>query len=209
MVLSTKGNYMNNLHVLKNTLSVVIDADKELESGMPLYQVKALFDGLVLADVIDFDLPYGELLQNVLDSKRKDIAAVNIIRARSSLEGTIEALEIKIKAFEDAEQEMDLLSIESTCITVTSNEKQNEVQLQLNDIPRKRGRPKSVNALSGAQRAKKARDKKKANKLVTVMSTLSGSASLLYNEMILEGHDLNSIIELASASLSAQTFTSD
>jgi len=188
---------MNNLNILKNTLGVVNNADKMLLGGMPLYQVKALFDGLVLAGVIDFDLPYGELLQNALDSKRKDVASVNIIRARSSLEGTIEALDIKIKACEEAEQEMDSLAIESTCEIISVPRNNKELQLQLDNMPKKLGRPNTGKALSNAERSKRARDKKKANKLVTVNSTLSDHASKLYNEMIESGYDLTEIIIFA------------
>lgn len=188
---------MNNLNILKNTLGVINNADKMLLGGMPLYQVKALFDGLVLADVIDFDTQYGELLRVVLDSKRKDTAMIYIIRARGCLESLIHKQQQSILDSKVKEQKQDDLAIESTCITVTSNGKSNEVQLQLTNMSKKIGRPKSENALSGAERSKRARDKKKANKLVTVNSTLSEHASKLYNEMIESGYDLTEIIILA------------
>ena len=72
-----------------------------------------------------------------------------------------------------------------------------EVQLQLSDIPKKLGRPKSSNALSGAERAKRARDKKKRDNLVTVNVSLNLKSSVLYNQMIDSGYDLNTIIEMA------------
>lgn len=186
---------MNNLNILKNTLGIVNNADKYLTGGMALYQVKALFDGLVLADVIDFDSQYGELLRVVLDTKRKDVAAKNIIYVRSILQSMIK--ESEAEQLDKVQEQQDSLVIESTCVDVTRNNNSSETQLQLNDIPKKLGRPKSVNALSGAERAKKARAKKKANKLVTVNSTLSLNASHLYEQMIKEGFDLNAMIEMA------------
>lgn len=188
---------MNNLNILKNTLGVVNNADKYLENGMPLYQVKSLFDGLVLAGTIDFDSQYGELLRVVLDTKRKDTAAKNIIYVRSILQTMIKDLEVVQAQLVEFEKKQDSLAIDSTCVIVTGNENKKEVQLQLNDIPKKIGRPKSETSLSGAERAKRARDKKKANKLVTIQSTLSMHASILYKQMIDGGYDLNSIIEIA------------
>lgn len=187
---------MNNLKVLKNILAVVIDADKQLDGGLALYRFKGLFDGLILADVIDFSSKYGELLNVALSTKRKDTAAKNIIYVRSILQSMIKDQEFEQEKLVRAQKEGDDLAIDSTCVIVTGNENK-EVQLQLTNMPKKLGRPKSNNALSGAERAKKARDKKKANKLVTVNSTLSERDSILYNQMIENGFNLNSIISMA------------
>jgi hypothetical protein len=188
---------MNNIKILQEILNIVYLADKELLGGAPLYQIKSLFDDLNLNGFIDFDTVHGELIQLVLDAKRKDVASVNIIRARSVLQDTIKEIELKEVDFVASQKDIDDLAIESTCevITVPCNTK--EVQLQLNDIPKKIGRPKLANALTGAQRAKKARDKKAANKLVTVNTTLSKLESELYNELISGGFDLNSIVDMA------------
>lgn len=187
---------MNNLNILKNTLGVVNNADKCLLGGMPLYQVKSLFDGLVLADVIDFDSQYGELLQVVLDTKRKDVATKNIIYVRSILETIINDQELEKIELDKAQNKKDILAIDSTCVDVTRNENK-EIQLQLTNMPKKIGRPKSANSLTGAERAKKARDKKRASKLVTVNSTLNQESSELYLVMVKSGYDLNSIIQMA------------
>ncbi len=72
-----------------------------------------------------------------------------------------------------------------------------EIQLQLKDMPKKLGRPKSANALTGAERARKAREKKKSKNLVTVNATLTQHASKLYNEMLNSGYDLSDIVEMA------------
>jgi hypothetical protein len=188
---------MNNIKILQEILNIVYLADKELLGGAPLYQIKSLFDDLNLNGFIDFDTVHGELIQLVLDAKRKDVASVNIIRARSVLQDTIKEIELEEVDFVASQKDIDDLAIESTCevITVPCNTK--EVQLQLNDIPKKIGRPKLANALTGAQRAKKARDKKAANKLVTVNTTLSKLESELYNELISGGFDLNSIVDMA------------
>jgi len=185
---------MNNLSILKNNLSVILNAEKELFSGLALYKFKALFDGLVIVDNIDFCSEYGELLLICLRSKRKNEAMKHIVFARSSLESTIKSLELEKIELDKKEEKQDNLAIESTCIVVTDNEKE---EVQLNDIPKKLGRPKSKNALSGAQRAKKARDKKKANKLITVNSTLNADSSVFYTQMIKSGYDLNSIIAMS------------
>jgi len=193
VILLTKGNQMKSLKDLQQLLTIVIHADKELEQGMALYQVKSLFDNLQLNGFIDFDSQHGELIQVVLDTKRKDVAAKNIIYVRSILQTIIKEKELEQAQLVEAEREQDSFAIESTCITVTRNDKE-KIQLQLNDIPKTLGRPKLANALTGAQRAKKARDKKKANDLVTVNSTLSKHASELYCQMIDSGYDLNDII---------------
>ncbi|PKH86243.1 hypothetical protein [Colwellia sp. Bg11-28] len=185
---------MNNIKELQEILNIVHLADKSLLNGMPLYQIKSLFDDLNLNGFIDFDTVHGELIQLVLDAKRKDVASVNIIRARSTLENTIKSLEVEQVEFTEAQKKDDDLSIESTCDTIIVSRNTKEIQLQLNDIPKKIGRPKLANALTGAQRAKKARDKKKASKLVTVNTTLTPQASALYNQMLASGHDLNQII---------------
>jgi hypothetical protein len=168
-------------------------------NDMPLYKVKALFDGLVLADVIDFGSKYGEFISIVLNTKRKDVATKHIIYVRSILETMIKNQELENAQLVESQKEQDSLAIESTCVIVTSNGKSNEVQLQLTNMPKKIGRPKSENALSGAERSKRARDKKKANKLVTVNSTLSKSDSERYNRMISDGYSLSWIIDKAYA----------
>ncbi len=64
-------------------------------------------------------------------------------------------------------------------------------------MPKKLGRPKSASALSGAEREKRekrARDKKRKAKLVTVNSTLSQHGSELYRQMIDSGYNLNDMI---------------
>lgn len=187
---------MNNLNILKNTLSVAIDAKTQLFSGLPLYQFKALFKGLMLADVVDFNSEHGELLQECLSTKRKDSAMKNIVFVCSSLEALIKKLELEQAQLEESEKELDNLAIDSTCVIVTRNDKP-ELQLQMNDTPKKIGRPKLANSLSGAERSKRAREKRKANKLVTVNTSLSVDSSILYNEMVANGHDINSILVLA------------
>jgi hypothetical protein len=185
---------MNNIKELQEILNIIHLADKALLNSAPLYQIKSLFDDLNLNGFIDFDTVHGELIQLVLDAKRKDIASVNIIRARSTLENTIKSLEAEKVEFTEAQKKDDDLSIESTCDTIVVSRNTKEIQLQLNDIPKKIGRPKSANALTGAQRAKKARDKKKASKLVTVNTTLTQQASERYNQMLASGYDLNQMI---------------
>jgi hypothetical protein len=187
---------MNSLTDLKRILEVVIHADREFSSGTALYQIKALFDGLVFDDIIDFTSEYGSLLKAALTAKRKDTAMKNFIFSRSCLDSLIKALEVEQVELNKAQKQQDALAIESTCVNVTSNENK-ETQLQLTNIPKKIGRPKLANSLSGAERAKKARDKKKASKLVTVNSTLNQGSSELYNAMVKSGYDLNSIIQMA------------
>jgi hypothetical protein len=213
MYLSIKGNYMNNINTLKNTLGIINNADKHLRDGMALYQVKSLFDGLMLADAIDFDSQYGEFLKVFLSTKRKDTAAKNIIYARSIIQAIIKEQEDEQANIIESEKEENKKAIDSTCIVVTSNEKEelittllayklpNETQLQLNDIPKTLGRPKSPNALSGAQRAKRARHKKKMNEQVLINTTLSKEASKSYSEMKAKGYDLNMIIKKAYENL--------
>jgi hypothetical protein len=207
MYLSTKGDNMNSLNTLIKILEVVTHADREMSIDTPLHQVKALFDSLQLDNVIDFDSQYGQIIRVVLHAKRKNIAMKNLIFARSILQTMIKEVELENLKQDEIQKKQDSLAIESTCVTVTDNEKDTcsnaiafdfkEVQLQLNDIPKKIGRPKSSNSLSGAERAKRARDKKKANKLTTVNTTLTMHASMLYKQMIDSGYDLNSIIEMA------------
>jgi hypothetical protein len=184
---------MNNLNELKNILAVVIDADKQLTSGLALYKFKLLFDGLVISDLIDFTTEYGQLLKIALTAKRKDVALINVIRVRSSLECTIQNLQQTILDSKVQEQYQDDLAIESTCelVVVPRND----------SMPKKLGRPKTGKALSNAERCKRARDKKKTNQLVTVNASLSIYSSQLYNAMINDGYDLNSIIEMAHSSI--------
>lgn len=59
---------------------------------------------------------------------------------------------------------------------------------------KKLGRPKSSNPLSGAERAKRARDKKKAQNIITINATLSPEASELYRQMTESGYTLSDII---------------
>ena len=174
-------------------------ADREASIDSPLHQVKALFDGLQLDDAIDFDSQYGQLIRVVLDAKRKDVAMKNLIFARGVLQTMIKELELENIEQEKTQKAQDALAIDSTCIIVTGNIKSNfnELQLQLDNMPKKIGRPKSENALTGAERAKRARDKKKNNDLVTINSTLSKHESELYNIMISKGYDLNHIIMMA------------
>ena len=188
---------MNNIKELQEILNIVHLADKSLLNGMPLYQIKSLFDDLNLNGFIDFDTVHGELIQLVLDTKRKDVASVNIIRARSVLQDTIKEIELEVFDFNTGQKEKDDLAIESTCDIVSVSRNDKEVQLQLNNMPKKLGRPKISNPLTGAERAKKARDKKAANKLVTINTTLSKLESELYNELISGGFDLNSIVDMA------------
>ncbi|PKG85990.1 hypothetical protein CXF85_04255 [Colwellia sp. 75C3] len=51
--------------------------------------------------------------------------------------------------------------------------------------------------MTNAERSKKARDKKAANKLVTINTTLNKRDSELYNLMIASGFDLNKIVDMA------------
>ena len=182
---------MKDLNILKNILAVVLDADKQLENGLALYRFKGLFDDLMLAGVIDFSSQYGELLNVAISTKRRDTAAKNIIYVRSILQSTIKEQELKQEELAKIQKEADDLAIDGSCVVV------NDELLQLTTPVKKLGRPKSNNALSGADRAKKAREKRKANKLVTVNSTLSDRNSILYNRMIANGFDLNSIINMA------------
>jgi hypothetical protein len=196
---------LNNLNELKNILAVVTEAEKNLNSGLALYKFKSLFDGVILSDLIDFGTEYGQLLTTSLTSKRKKIAHVNIIRVRSSLECTIKSLQKSILDSKAKEQSQDELAIESTCevVIVPRNDKDDlsKEQLQLDNMPKKLGRPNTGKALSNAERSKRARDKKKTNKLVTVNASLSIYSSQLYNAMINDGYDLNSIIEMAHSSI--------
>jgi hypothetical protein len=187
---------MNNLNALKKVLEVVIHADREFSINTPLYKIKSLFDGLQLDGLINDSTAHGELILVALSSKRVDKAMKHIVFARSSLEVTIKDLELA-QAKEAALQETeDSLAIESTCIDVTRHEKK-ETQLQLENIPKKLGRPKSSNPLTSAERSKRARAKKKVNKVVTINTSLSLNASRLYNQLISDGFDLNSIVEMA------------
>jgi hypothetical protein len=68
-------------------------------------------------------------------------------------------------------------------------------------MPKKLGRPPTGKALTNAERSKRSRDKKKTNQLVTVNASLSIYSSQLYNAMINDGYDLNSIIEMAHSSI--------
>lgn len=188
---------MNNIKTLQEILNIVHLADKELLSGTPLYKVKALFDDLNLNGFIDFDTVHGELIQLVLDAKRKDVVAVNIIRARSVLQSSIEEIELEVFDFHTGQQETDDLAIESTCEVVSVSRNIKETQLQLENMPKKLGRPSTGNALTNAERSKRARDKKKANHLVTLNTTLNLHVSALYTSLLANGYDLSSIIELA------------
>tara|TARA_B100000809_G_C15032040_1_gene492328 strand:+ start:285 stop:881 length:597 start_codon:yes stop_codon:yes gene_type:complete len=188
---------MNNIKILQEVLNIVYLADKELMQGTPLYQVKSLFDDLNLNGFIDFDTIYGELIQLVLDAKRKDVASINVIRARSILEDTIKSLKSEQVIIDEVQKKEDDLAIEGTCVTVIVSRNTKEIQLQLNDIPKKLGRPSSGNAMTNAERSKKARDKKAANKLVTINTTLNKRDSELYNLMIASGFDLNKIVDMA------------
>lgn len=194
---------MNQIKTLQEILNIVYLADKEITQGTALYVVQGLFDDLNVNGFIDFTTQYGGLITLILEAKRKDVAAVNIIRVRSVLEREVEKL--KGEMLEVSKD--DINAIDSTCeVVVPRNEKdcpiQNpcfgkEVQMQLNDMPKLKGIPKSANSLSGAERAKRAREKKKANNLVTINSTLTMSASMLYRQMLDSGYDLNAIIEMA------------
>jgi hypothetical protein len=188
---------MNNIKILQEILNIVYLADKELLGGAPLYQIKSLFDDLNLNGFIDFDTVHGELIQLVLDAKRKDVASVNIIRARSVLQDTIKEIELEVFDFNTGQKEKDDLAIESTCDIVSVSRNDKEIQLQLDNVPKKLGRPATGKALTSAERSKRARDKKAANKLVTVNTTLSKLESELYNELISGGFDLNSIVDMA------------
>lgn len=188
---------MNNIKTLQEILNIVNLADKELLGDAPLYQIKSLFDDLNLNGFIDFDTVHGELIQLVLDAKRKDVAAVNIIRARSVLETSIKEVELESIDFVSSQKELDDLAIESTCEEVNVSRNNKETQLQLDNMPKKLGRPKTGKAFSNAERCKRARDKKKANQLVTVNTTLNLHVSALYSSLLANGYDLSSIIELA------------
>ena len=188
---------MNNIKTLQEILNIVYLADKELGQGTPLYKIKSLFDDLNLNGFIDFDSVHGELIRLVLDTKRKDVASVNIIRVRSVLVGLIEALDLEQIGFDKAQKEHDSLAIESTCDTLSVPRNNKETQLQLDNIPKKIGRPSTGKALTSAERSKRARDKKKASKLVTVNTTLTQRDSELYNRMLADGFDLNSMINMA------------
>lgn len=75
--------------------------------------------------------------------------------------------------------------------------KSTEQQLQLDNLPKKQGRPKTGSAMTNAERSRKAREKKRASKIVTINTSLSLKASLLYSQMIDSGYDINLIIEMA------------
>jgi hypothetical protein len=198
MYLSTKGNQMKSLKILKRTLEVVIHADRESSQYTALYKIKGLFDSLVLDGAIDFNSEHGQLIRVALDTKRKTIMSKNLIGARYSLVSLIEEMELEQSEIEIIEKERDKLAIDSTCntVSVTCNSNK-EVQLQLSNMPKKIGRPKSANSLTGAERAKRARDKKKANKLVNVNASLDLVASGLYKQMINSGYDLSSMVKMA------------
>jgi hypothetical protein len=188
---------MNNIKTLQEVLNIVYLADKELIQGTPLYKIKSLFDDLNLNGFIDFDTVHGELIKLFLDAKRKDVASVNIIRARSVLESSIKEIELEEIDFCASQKEFDDLAIESTCDTIIVSRNDKEIQLQLDNMPKKLGRPSTGKALTSAERSKKSRDKKKNNNLVTINTTLSKHESELYNIMVSKGYDLNHIITLA------------
>lgn len=199
---------MNNLTILQNLLSVVIDADKQLTQGLALYKFQSLFDGSFLIDSIDLNTEHGDLIYTAVNAKTKSVAGKYIIFARSSLQALIADLEQKEAKEQELEKEHDSLAIDSTCITVAQNDKSiivsrndKEVQLQLNDMPKRLGRPSTGKALSSAERSKRARDKKKANNIVTVNCVLTANGSKLYNSLISKGYDLNSILLLADKQL--------
>jgi hypothetical protein len=186
---------MNKIKNLQEILNIAYLFDRRSINELPLYKAKFLFDDLVVNDFIDFDSDYGKQIRIVLDSKRKDDAMIAGIRAIACLENTIKTLELEKTELDKVEKQQDDLSIDSTCITVSRDVK--EIQLQLNDIPKKIGRPKTNNALTGAQRSKKSRDKKKAKNLVFINTALSQLESAHYNELLAKGFDLNDIISLA------------
>lgn len=197
MILLTKGNQMNNLNTLKKVLEVVIHADREFSVHTALYKIKGLFDGLMLDGVISSDTVHGELILTALSAKRVDKAMTSILHARGALEITIKDLESQQQKLEEEQVSLDAAAIESTCEEVIVSRNDKEVQLQLDNMPKKLGRPNTGKALSSAERSKRARDKKKANKLVTVNHTLTQETSELYNKMIKNGCDLNSIVKAA------------
>lgn len=81
-----------------------------------------------------------------------------------------------------------------------------EIQLQLDNMPKKRGRPTTGTALTGAQRAKRARDKKRRTALVTINKSLGDEQSARYNKMLELGLDLDAIVDLAAAVLADVEF---
>lgn len=180
---------MNHLNILIKTLSIVIEADKSLTSGAALYQVKSLFDSLLLDDAIDFNSEYGELLRVVLDTKRKDTAAKNIIFARSLLQSLIREQEQVVLKAKEEEEVLNALAIDSTCEVVSPAKLENKVK--------KIGRPKIDKPLTSAERSKRSRDKKRASNVITVNTSLTVEASKLYSQLIESGYDINSIIEMA------------
>lgn len=186
---------MNDLNTLKKILEVVIHADREFSISTALYKIKGLFDALMLEGVVTSDTEYGDLILTALEAKRVSKAMQHIIFARASLESAIEALQAKLDSEQAAQKELDKTAIESTCVDVTRHEK--ETQLQLENIPKKLGRPSTGKALTSAERSKRARDKKKANKLVTINQTLNAHSSALYKHLLSNGHDMNSILVIA------------
>jgi hypothetical protein len=188
------------MNTLERILDILIHADREISSATPMYKIKALFDDIIFDNYLEYDSEHGQLIKLALDSKRRDDLSKNIIRARHSLTSSLERYYIKNQELEEIQKSQDLLSIDSICTTVsvTSEFNNNEIQLKLNDTPTPLGRPRLINALSGAQRAKKARDKKKSNNVVTVNCSLNQEASAIYTQMIEDGHDLNSIVFMAN-----------
>jgi len=84
-----------------------------------------------------------------------------------------------------------------------------EIQLQLDNMPKKRGRPSSGNAMSGAERAKKARLKKKETGIVHVSKSLESLEGGRYRMMLEAGLDLNSIVALAYAAFADVKYQND
>lgn len=76
-----------------------------------------------------------------------------------------------------------------------------EIQLQLDNMPKKRGRPNTGRAMTGAERAKRARDKKRRTAFVTINKTLGDRQSTRYREMLESGLNLDAIVDLAAAVL--------
>lgn len=70
-------------------------------------------------------------------------------------------------------------------------------QMQLDNVPKKRGRPKKEGALTPAERAKRARDKKKALAKITINSTIGDTQSARYEHLKSLGLSLNDIVDIA------------
>jgi len=76
-----------------------------------------------------------------------------------------------------------------------------ENQLQLENIPKKRGRPLTGKAMSNAERSKKSRDKRKKNDVDNVNQRLDRVTTVHYRLLSSMGLSIGDIITIANAAV--------